>query len=297
MKKQAVKIPGDYYFDRSILPLALKKVQGNTVTHPHDYTAIPHWHNFSELVIITGGHGIQNINGTSYPVSAGDVFVIMGRTTHFFEDHTHLDIINIMFDDRLFYHMHDYLNRIPGYHVIFRFEPELRSSRTFRNTLHLAVPELLHVHRLTSLLHRELTGRSSGYEASAIAALLELSIFLARTLDNCRKPAPITRLAALFTALESSYQEDWPLSRMAKFCGMSVNTLLRTFQAVVHQTPLQYLLKLRMNAARLLISEGNMSVAQTAFACGFHDSNYFTKCFKKYFHSPPLTFLFTKKEK
>lgn len=291
METDAVKIPGSCYFDPAVVPLALKKVRGSMLSHPHDYTGILHWHDFSELVIITGGQGRQRINGTSYPVSAGDVFVITGRTTHCFEEYAHLEITNIMFDGRLLDGVREYLNRIPGYHVVFRFEPELRSSGSFHNTLHLSVQELAHVLRLAENMERELERRFPGGEAAAVGKLIDLTVFLSRALEGrSGEVSGITGLAALFGALESSFQEQWTLRRMAKTCGMSVNTLLRNFRLAAHQTPLQYLTILRLNAARHLLESGEMTVSEVAFSCGFRDSNYFSKCFRKHFHAAPSSF-------
>lgn len=292
--KKAVQLSGNYYFDREFVPLQLQKVQGRVLTHIHDYTGINHWHDFAELVIITSGQGMHNINGVSYPVSSGDVFVISGRTTHYFEEYEYLGITNIMFDDRLFDGMQEYLNRIPGYHVLFRFEPELRTSGSYQNSLHLSSQELESVIRLTGKIDFELQKRFPGSEAAAIGKMLELTIFLSRALNSRQseegQPAALTRLAALTSTLESSFQETWDLARMAKYCGMSVNTLLRNFQAVNRQSPLQYLTALRLNAAANMLKNGSMAVSEIAFACGFNDSNYFAKCFRKHFHTSPSAF-------
>lgn len=293
MKKNAVQLPGNNYFDRSSVPLALLKVRGKELSHAHDYTGTPHWHDFSELVIITSGQGVHNINGTSYTVSAGDVFVISGRTTHFFEDYRYLGISNLMFDPRLLDGMQEYLNRIPGYHVIFRFEPELRTSGSFNNSLHLSSPDLTNAIRLTSQLDFELQNRFPGSEAAAVSKLLELAIFLSRSLDNrqnAHQPASLSHLASLISILESSFHEEWDLHRMAKFCGMSVNTLLRTFHNMLKQSPLQYLTGLRLNAAESMLKSSSLPISQIAFACGFNDSNYFAKCFKKHFKCSPTAF-------
>ena len=291
MKRSAVKLPGEYYFSRNILPVALTKVHGNALSHPHNYTGIPHWHDFSELVIITEGSGRQNINGKTRPVSAGDVFVIAGKVTHYFEHYDHLEITNILFSDPVFHDLSNYLNRIPGYQLIFRIEPELQTRRTFRNTLRLTPQSLSFVSRLADRIRAELELQQPGYEAEVISKLFELIIFLSRSADEQKSgDRSITRLAGLFSTLEAEFPEDWPLKRMAAYAGMSVNTLLRTFQTVVRQSPLQYLTELRLNAAAHRLRHTGQSVSEIAYACGFHDSNYFTKCFQMHFHRTPTQY-------
>ena len=290
MIKKPVKLPGEYYFSREIVPCAVVKVHGNTLSHEHNYTGIPHWHDFSELVILTAGTGMQNINGVSYPVSAGDVFVISGKTTHYFEEYRNLEIVNILFIDQVFQGMREYLNRLPGYQLIFRFEPELRTSKEFHNTLHLSADSLAYVMNIIRKMEAEFSVRNPGYEAVVMTYLFDLVIFLSRSRDNRSANQPITRLAGLFSRLEASFQEDWTLERMAKYANMSVNTLLRNFQSAAKQTPLNYLTQLRLNAAGHLLVNTDRPVSEIAFDCGFHDSNYFTKRFRKFYRMTPMEF-------
>ena len=260
------------------------------MSHEHNYTGIPHWHDFSELVILTAGSGRQNINGVSYPVSAGDVFVISGRTTHYFEDYRDLEIVNILFAEHVFQGIREYLNRLPGYQLIFRFEPELRTGKEFHNTLHLSADSLAPILHIIREMEAELSGRASGYEAVVVTYLFDLVILLSRCQENRSGNQPITRLADLFSKLEASFQEDWTLERMAKYANMSVNTLLRNFQAAAKQTPLDYLTSLRLNAASHLLVHTDRPVSEIAFDCGFHDSNYFTKRFRKFYRMTPTKF-------
>ncbi|MBE6406492.1 MAG: helix-turn-helix domain-containing protein [Lentisphaerae bacterium] len=288
--KKIIKIPGDYYFKSGFVPVALRRVRGTVLTHPHDYTGIPHWHDFSELVIITSGSGVQNINGTSYPVSVGDVFVITGKTAHFFEEYQNLELVNIIFSDKVFHDIQEYLNRIPGYHLIFRLEPELRSRREFHNNLTLSAHSLSYVLGVIRKMELESGFQKPGCEAAIISALFELIVFLSRSSDSSTEKQPLPRLAGLFSLLEASYQEEWDLQRMAKCASMSVNTLLRAFQAAVNQTPLQYLTELRLKAACSLLKNTDQQIGEIAFSCGFHDSNYFSKRFRSKFHMNPTEY-------
>lgn len=295
MRKTPVKLPGDYYFSREIVPCAVVKVHGSALSHEHNYTGIPHWHDFSELVIITAGSGSQNINGVSYPVSAGDVFVISGKTTHYFEEYRELEIVNILFVDPIFQGVRAYLNRLPGYQLVFRFEPELRTSKEFHNSLHLSAESLARATDIIRKMETEFSRRDPGYEAVVVTYLLDLIIFLSRTQEKRGGDQPIDRLAGLFSRLEASFQEEWTLERMAKFANMSVNTLLRNFRATARQTPLDYLASLRMDAAGHLLANTDRPVSEIAFDCGFRDSNYFTKRFRKFYRMTPSEFRSRKK--
>ena len=88
--EEAQKLYRKYFFNLENFPLAIRRVEGFHLSHEHDYTGKPHYHNFSELVIITKGKGVQSINDKLYPISTGDVFIISGKTIHYFTDYRDL---------------------------------------------------------------------------------------------------------------------------------------------------------------------------------------------------------------
>lgn len=68
---------------------------------------------------------------------------------------------------------------------------------------------------------------------------------------------------------------------------MSVSSLQRRFHEYFEISPMQYLLKLRMNKAAELLIAGEQSVRDVAFSCGFADEKYFSRAFKtRYGYSP-----------
>ena len=68
---------------------------------------------------------------------------------------------------------------------------------------------------------------------------------------------------------------------------ISVSSLQRRFREYLETSPMQYLIKLRMNKAMELLIAGELSVRDVALACGFVDEKYFSKAFKtRYGYSP-----------
>ena len=175
-------------------------------------------------------------------------------------------------------------------HLIFRFEPELRTGRAFHNTLHLTRNALSYVMTVLRKMETEFANTAPGCEAAAASALLELIVLLSRASREKKADKSVSRLAGLFCTLEASFREEWTLARMAKYASMSVNTLLRTFRAAAKQTPIHYLNSLRLNAASLLLLDSDRSISEIAFSCGFSDSNYFTKKFRNAFGITPGAF-------
>ena len=64
------------------------------------YCAYPqHWHNYFEIEIVVAGKGIHILNGSAYPVSKGDVYLLTPIDFHEIEATSDIEIINISFDD------------------------------------------------------------------------------------------------------------------------------------------------------------------------------------------------------
>ena len=77
----------------------MRTIRGDAAKqHEGDLTDIRHTHDFSELIIITSGGGKHWIDGDTYSVKAGDIFLIQGNTEHYFGDRYKLGMFNIMFD-------------------------------------------------------------------------------------------------------------------------------------------------------------------------------------------------------
>lgn len=84
--------------------------------------------------------------------------------------------------------------------------------------------------------------------------------------------------------LERYYQHDLYLRHLAPLAGMRPETLVRRFARRYGLTPIQYRLRLRLNAAaRLGWVAPEQSVASIAEAVGIPNLSYFHRAFRRYF--------------
>ena len=105
--------------------------------HDLDFTLQQHYHDFSELVIVTAGTGVHWVEGFEFQVAAGDVFLIQGEQQHFFKTLNDLTLYNVMYQaDRLPLPMKE-LKKIPGFTAVFVLEPAYRQKHNFSSRLHL----------------------------------------------------------------------------------------------------------------------------------------------------------------
>ena len=62
---------------------------------------------------------------------------------------------------------------------------------------------------------------------------------------------------------------------------LSPRYFLRVFQETYHTTPKAYITQLRIAHARTLLTHSEKPITEIAFDCGYSDSNYFSRVFKK----------------
>jgi AraC-like DNA-binding protein len=84
---------------------------------------------------------------------------------------------------------------------------------------------------------------------------------------------------------------DFNVSVAIHEMGYQADYVRKCFLEEVGTTPVKYLTLLRINQAKeVLRREPNISIEETAFRCGFRDSFYFSRVFKKYTGLSPLQY-------
>ncbi len=242
-----------------------------------------HCHEFAEIVIITGGTGLHVTGQDSWPLAAGDVFVIGGSRPHDYRDMNGLRLINILFDPAdLRLDLLD-LPALPGYHALLTLEPAWRRRHQFRSRLRLAPKDLGFVIGLVDRLEEELAGRRPGFRFLATALFMELVGYLSRCYSRSKNPdsRALLRIAEAISYLETNYAEPIGLEELARMAHQSRRNFVRAFHAAMGSPPIAYLIQLRINRAADLLRRSDQSITDIAFAVGFSESNYFTRQFHK----------------
>ena len=285
-----IQAHGVHYFGDRGYPIAVRAIyEGLMPHHEHDLTEVLHYHDFAELVVVVKGRGIQHIDGTDYPVAAGDVFLLQGRQKHAFSRRENMVLFNVMYDAERLNLPEDELRRIPGYNALFLLEPSYRRRHNFTSRLHLDRTRLAHAESMLHAMIDECTNRSIGYEASLSGYLLELMIFLSREYSRIgtTNGKALLRVGELIGLLERDYARRWRLADLAVAAHMSESSLLATFKEATGQSPIDYLIHLRIQHAAELLCHGARSISEVAYSVGFEDSNYFSRQFRKTMKNSP----------
>lgn len=81
--------------------------------------------------------------------------------------------------------------------------------------------------------------------------------------------------------LDAHYTEQIPLEAVARRFNYSTDYLIRFFKSQYGVTPHRYITQRRMTRAKLLLSEGGMSMNEVALACGYTDYSAFWRAFTR----------------
>jgi AraC-like DNA-binding protein len=86
------------------------------------------------------------------------------------------------------------------------------------------------------------------------------------------------------------YGEPIEVTGLAELTHLSVSQFDRRFKRLYQMTPMQYVLRVRINAACQALTTSDRSIAEIATACGFYDQSYFTKQFRRHFAQTPTAY-------
>ncbi|ADL52800.1 helix-turn-helix domain-containing protein [Clostridium cellulovorans] len=249
-----------------------------------------HYHfDFSELVIVLNGTATHIVNNEQYVINKGDVFVINGGTWHSYENTCDFEICNIMYQPENLFNKSSDIERSYGYHALFVIEPFLRKECSFNSHLKLAFVDLEKVKRLIISMYDEYQSKIRGYQTLIWAYFMELVVFLSRryTLNNMGEKENLVSIAKSISYIENHFKEQITLTELAEKANISIRHFNRIFNKTYKTTPMNYIMKLRMQHASLLLKESKLSISDIAFESGFNDSNYFTRKFRKHFGVTP----------
>lgn len=87
--------------------------------------------------------------------------------------------------------------------------------------------------------------------------------------------------------LHRNYEEKLTVADLARIAAMSAAHFSRIFRRETGRSPLDYLIRLRLQKARLLLMAGDDNITQIALKCGFATPSHFSDCFQRHSGTTP----------
>lgn len=95
------------------------------------------------------------------------------------------------------------------------------------------------------------------------------------------------KLVDVIQLMENNLEEPIELDEMAAFVDVSRRQIERMFHKYLDCSPSRYYLRLRLERARQLLKQSNMSIVEISTACGFISTPHFSRCYRKHIGISP----------
>lgn len=234
----------------------------------------PHMHAFLEIFYFESGEGFLECEDQRIPLHAHDLLVVGAKTLHIQYSKTAeapLVYYNLTVD-RL---------RING------LPPNcLTSGGCF---LHSFETDENDCYRIIQMLRRELETQAGQYAAKVYMLFQALMIDLARLMPTTagsiakqgRGFSNQALLSSVREYMELHYAENLTLEQLSKLAMMQKSYFLQQFKKRYGVSPVRYLNLIRMETAKLLLTETDKRVTEIASEVGFNHPAYFSEMFLK----------------
>ena len=100
----------------------------------------------------------------------------------------------------------------------------------------------------------------------------------------------LLRLKKAIDFMDRNYRSIPLLSAVAETVHLAPNVFHRLFRSCTGITPFEYMERRRFDDARRLLSDARLNISQVAEQCGYHNSLYFSRVFRRRFNCPPSSF-------
>ncbi|MCI8484633.1 MAG: AraC family transcriptional regulator [Lachnospiraceae bacterium] len=258
----------------------------------HEKSVEWHWHNELELSFVVAGPVECYVGKEKVELQSGDALFVNQGIIHRFASGSGAVMVHYVFGSEF---ISPFGSRIHTQYVL----PVLVSSLLLKK-IEGESAEGQSILKNMIRMHSELEIQAEAWELRVKNCMLHvwndlygmlkeelLSLSGNKTKNDNRTYA---RIRKMLNYIHRNYGEEMTLEEIAESADISKSEALRCFKAGLQTTPMAYLTQYRLNCAKDLLQKGQDSVQKIALKCGFDNSSYFCKVFKKHLGISPLEF-------
>ncbi len=260
-------------------PVAL---YNNHFNRQYDLLAPLHYHREFEFLVITEGVVNVQIEKESYTLQKGEGVFINSGCIHMISgmDKTEHGFIALVFDYSLLCHESDKIFMSYIKHII---------NHSLLLPISLPKEICIHIQKLCSIFKEA----SFGHEFYIKSSLYHILFLLIQNARRVKAPVQSVKSSIIKTVIDyikENYSKTISLQELADYVHTSREYLCRIFNEITSVSPVVYLNQYRIQQSTFLLLDSSFSISDIAFSCGFHNSSYFNKLFKRYMGCTPTEF-------
>lgn len=249
------------------------------IVHDETWKILPHSHDFWELLVIQRGTGVHVFRDREYPIRPGSIFAIAPGEVHSINGYDHLTQLNFMFHDEAIEFFRKEFEAMPNFQRLF----SLSFVEKDDGYNYLSEEFLPPLERQVQRIAEEYELHPAGYKISGCLALWEALLLILRNSRPYQKSqsGEICNLSEVIKYMTRNYRKKITLQTLASIANRSVSNFYYNFRLQIGQSPISYLIDLRLEQAKALLDTTKMQVTTISRATGFDDSNHFSALFKR----------------
>ncbi len=236
-----------------------------------------HHVDFMSVFVARQGKGKHLVDGVSFDVHAGDVYAMGYGMSHRFQNSDGLILDAVHFVPTMFSpETQEALSAMEGLVPMFLGCEGVGSSRWLR------LSKAAHVQAVEMLREMRQEWRIGAPDRALMvqAMFLRFLVFLARSHQDINRSGSRVGLRAR-SLIDLRYAEPLKIGDLAASAFLSIGRFSEVFRSEVGCSPREYLGQVRLQAAKSLLLETDLTVASVAERTGFHDPGYFTRFFRQ----------------
>lgn len=265
-----------YFSDKVIEHLDFKLLYINHMKYDGKWDYQSHSHNFTQIFYFIDGKGSFILDGTRYPIKAGNLVIINPHILHMKESDPkyRLEYIVFAIEDLAFTFNSESINR--GYGVY-------NLSKNKQDYL-----------LLLNMMLEEAEKQAPGHELMCVdmAEIFISNLIFNQNLGLRSKSDPhmSNECSIAKSFIDAHYMDPITLEQLSEVTHMSKYYLIHSFNKFLGESPMNYLQRKRIQVAEHLLSTSNYSVSTVSTNVGFSSQSYFAQVFKRFTGSTPAQF-------
>lgn len=238
-----------------------------------------HSHSFLEILLITDGSGVVEINEKKHTVVKGDLVIYDAGVRHFEQSNPDapMEASFIAFDTIQ-------LKNLPLNCILPPNSCRIFQSGTTLDTLSA----------LFTIIKDEISDKNEFYVEIAKDAGRTLLMYIFRILNHTQRNVELINkdniLNNVLPYIDKNFLDDISLEDVATQCFVNKYYLSHLFTENFGVSVGQYIRNKKIELAKSYLVDTNLSISIVSDQCGFHDINYFGRAFKKETALSPLQY-------
>lgn len=249
-----------------------------------------HFHDCLEINYCLEGEGYLLIDDKRLEFKPGSFYFINNLEVHEAVSTNHLKIVLIMFQPSIIYQNNSF-----DYHYIQPFYPK---DISYSNCLEADEQVLERLRGLLFAMEEEMMEKQPGYQMMLKAILMQFLGIVYRNLNEYESTDQQRNFHKMYNRLRPVLEyidlhfgeEQFSLDGLASMVHMNRTYFSTYFKKVMQTGVFDYINRLRIERACMLLAGTDEPVIKIALDCGFENISYFNRRFKQHTGLTPLQY-------